>query len=503
MRMLPFGTAAKRQAIRVLTVVLFLPILVCAKPLQGAPDQAGTHRVTPHDTLLSHLARLARSSARLAVQTIGTTVQGRDIPLVHIPPLRTGATTKVLLFCQQHGNEPSGKEAALILLKSIAAGRCDSLIGNLDLHIIPSVNPDGNESGKRVNANGADLNRDHLLLSQPEVRALHSTFTRLQPEVALDVHEYSPYRRELREAGYVLTADEQFGAPSNLNVSPALRDYSLRQLLPFLERTLTKQGIRFSNYLRIQAPDDTVRYSTTNINDGRQSLAILNTLSLILEGRNGRHLDDELDRRTRAQLAAIMAFLDFVNREHETIRSLVHAQRNTIASLTGPVVTQMDYIFEGVRIDVPVKTLSSNSDSVVSMAFAPAVKPLASVERPAAYVVPASQRAIRELLDRHAVRYDTVARAKELAVEISRVIDVAGSWMEDKRSTSVVTCQRSETVSLVPGDIIVPLNQLHGTMLVIALEPSSMWGIVQEKAFAGLVVKGSDYPVFRIPARGR
>jgi hypothetical protein len=134
------------------------------------------------------------------------------------------------------------------------------------------------------------------------------------------------------------------------------------------------------------------------------------------------------------------------------------------------------------------------------MAFAPVVKPLESVQRPAAYVVPGSQRAIRDLLDRHSVRYDTVARAARWEVEIYTVVDVAGKWMENKPSKYVSTRMRRAEVSLEPGDIVVPLNQRQGTMLVIALEPSSMWGIVQEETFAALLVKGSDYPVYRIPA---
>jgi hypothetical protein len=495
-----FMFSARRHAVRFLVVVLFLHTVTSAQPPQSAPGPDGVHRVTPHDTLISRLARLAGSSTRITVESIGTTVQGRDMPMVHIRPVGAGAVTKVLLFCQQHGNEPSGKEAALVLLDRIAAGASDTLISHLDLYVIPSVNPDGNESGKRANANGADLNRDHLLLTQPEVRALHAVFARVQPEVTLDVHEFSAFRKEFRAAGYVQTTEEQFGAPSNLNVAPAIREYGLQRLFPFLQNALTKRGVRFSNYLRMQAPGDTVRYSTTSIDDGRQSFAILNTLSFIVEGRNGRDLNDGLDRRTAGQLAAIESFLEFVNRNNAEIRSLVRSERGGIARATEPVVTQMDYRYEGATINVPVRTLSTNTDSVVSMAFAPIVKPLESVPRPAGYVIPRSQRAVRMFLDRHGVRYDTVARAERRYVEIYTVVDVAGRWMENKPSTSVRTRKRTAEVSLAPGDLVVPLSQLQGTMLAIALEPSSMWGMVQEEPFAGLLLKGGDYPVYRIPA---
>lgn len=492
----------RRCASCLLTLTFLLSSLTCGQESRNALGNSGVRRVTPHDTLLVQLNRLAASSPeRLTVEEIGTSVQGRSIPMVHVLPRQKGPATRVLLFCQQHGNEPSGKEAVLLFLNEIVQGARDTLISHLDLYIIPSANPDGNESGKRANANGADLNRDHLMLSQPEVRAVHAAFHRLNPEVTLDVHEYSAFRKEFQKTGYVLTADAQFGAPTNLNVAPSISEYGLRKLFPFLQSALTAKGVRFSNYLRIQAPGDTVRFSTTSIDDGRQSFAILNTFSFILEGRNGRNFNDELERRTAGQLAAIESFLEFVNRADGELRALVHAARGTMAGSTAPVVTQMDYVYDGTTmISVPVKSLASNADSVVAMAFAPVVQPLDSAGRPAAYIIPQSQRAIRDFLDRHAVRYATVGRAERREVEIYTIVDAVGTWMENKPSIRVATRVRRAEVSLEPGDVVVPVDQRQGTMLVIALEPSSMWGLVQEEEFAGLRAKGCDYPVFRIPA---
>lgn len=49
------------------------------------------------------------------------------------------------------------------------------------------------------------------------------------------------------------------------------------------------------------------------------------------------------------------------------------------------------------------------------------------------------------------------------------------------------------------GDVFVPLQQLLATMLVIALEPASMWGLVQEDLFAPWRTAGREYPVYRLP----
>jgi hypothetical protein len=456
---------------------------------------------TSHEQMVQYLRELTSVTSRITVSDIGKSVQGKSIPMIHVAPISSQGRTRVLLFCQQHGNEPSGKEAALMLLKKIVLGEEDSILSHLDLTIIPCVNPDGNEAGKRANSNGEDLNRNHLLLTQPEVVAVHAAFNRLRPEVTLDVHEYSAYRKEFTNAGYVRAVDEQFGAPTNLNSSPAIRKYALDVLFPFLDAELRKRGVTFSNYLKMNAPSDTVRPSTTSIDDGRQSFAIRNRFSFILEGKAGRAMNDELQRRTAAQLAAIESFLRFVNLHSRDIKMMVEAETKKLVRLEEPVIVNMDYLFNGEKTSLPVVNLKSGRDSSSSVLIAPTVTPLGSVERPQAYVIPKEQTGLIAFLQRHEVKYEIVAKPKLLAVEKYRVADVQQVWMENKPTWSVSSKVHRANVTVNKGDVIVPMDQELGTMLVIALEPSSMWSLAQEDEFSALRTKGSDYPIYRIPTR--
>ena len=51
---------------------------------------------------------------------------------------------------------------------------------DVDLYLMPMLNPDGAEAHRRFTSTGADLNRDHLLLAQPETQALHRVARRIQ-----------------------------------------------------------------------------------------------------------------------------------------------------------------------------------------------------------------------------------------------------------------------------------------------------------------------------------
>ena len=62
------------------------------------------------------------------------------------------------------------------------------------LAIIVDANPDGAVAMTRTNPCGTDLNRDHLLVSEPETLALHSFVHRWQPDLVVDVHTYRPWQ---------------------------------------------------------------------------------------------------------------------------------------------------------------------------------------------------------------------------------------------------------------------------------------------------------------------
>ena len=125
-----------------------------------------------------------------------TTSGGRSVYLVHAT--RGGTPSfRVLFYAQQHGDEVSGKDALLYMVRDIA--RDPALLPpDVDLWVLPMMNPDGAEAGTRRNGAGADLNRDHLVLEQPETQALHRVVRRVRPHLSVDCHEFTRDSKERR-----------------------------------------------------------------------------------------------------------------------------------------------------------------------------------------------------------------------------------------------------------------------------------------------------------------
>lgn len=105
-----------------------------------------------NEELTKRLLQIEKSSKGLVeVEEIGVSGEGRSIWLAKIGD---PSKTPVLIFTQQHGDEPHGTESALELIKTLStgSGKAGKILDELFVLIIPRVNPDGFEFPTRGNA---------------------------------------------------------------------------------------------------------------------------------------------------------------------------------------------------------------------------------------------------------------------------------------------------------------------------------------------------------------
>ncbi|MFI0485900.1 M14 family zinc carboxypeptidase [Actinomadura sp. 9N215] len=91
-----------------------------------------------------------------------------------------------------HGNEPSGTDAALRVLRDLG-DRSDcaatSILDNALVIVLPTQNPDGREADTRQNAYGFDMNRDWFARTQPETDGKLEMLNEYPPALYIDAHE--------------------------------------------------------------------------------------------------------------------------------------------------------------------------------------------------------------------------------------------------------------------------------------------------------------------------
>jgi hypothetical protein len=459
--------------------------------------------------MLAFLEHLQEGTDGFTLDPIGTSVEGRGLVLLHFRGQEDGTVPsaeklKVLIFAQQHGDEPSGKEAAITLARDIATGASAGLLDHIDLYLIPQVNPDGSEARRRENAEGMDLNRDHLTLDTPEVRAVHRVFRDVMPEVVLDVHEYGITSRAWLELGVRKDFGQQIGALSNPNMSLRIRSYAWNRVIPEMADALAPKGVSLNRYLVSDGPEARFRYSTTALNDGRNSTGIYNALTFLIEGRNGLTVEDNIRERARQQLETMKAFLGFFHENAEEVRELVHDEQAVLAGDDPPpeVALVMDYVPDPERPAVTVGVLDADTGEKHSMVienFHPRVEATLFVDRPRGYVIPPDLTQVIGVLERHGIPLTPLDTALTTELVAYRIRGATVGEKEDKEFLDVDVSSSRGARTVPAGHSLVQARGIQTNLIVSLLEPQSQWGLAPLPQFSSLLEVGTEYPILRIP----
>lgn len=489
--------------------ILFLLFLISYFIIaQQTPlEKSNFAKLTSHEELKLFIQEVDAKSDLINSEVITKSAEGRELFAVYFSKGKFGADKnkiKVLIFAQQHGNEQSGKEAALLLINQLLKPENQYLFDKIDFCLIPQMNPDGSEKNKRRNGNDVDLNRNHLILTEPETIALHKLFDKYLFEVTMDVHEYWPFGDEWKKLGYRRNFDVTVGAVTNINISDKIKKLSYEKYLPFAFDFITKQGYTAFHYLPGGPVGvDYLRYSTVDINDGRQSFGIQNTLSLIQEGMNGENYStDNLERRSKSQMAGMLALLKFSYENKDRIKQLVTDEREKLISneADNKVAIQLDHFSDRTELRLKLLSYYSGEDTIVTVNdFRSVVKSLYNIERPKGYLIPKQLIELKDWMDRHNLNYSDTNLSRAKKVE-QYFIDSVGTidFEKDTIKNPFVSVIDVKDKIQLNDYFYLPLNQIKNNMIVIALEPKSMLGLVTYKQFEYLLKAGDKYPVLRV-----
>lgn len=483
-----------------LLLICLVVASACSRQIESPTVKNNFERPASSEEVLKLSKKLASNYDFLSYEIIGKSPEGKEIIAVKASKSNSDNNLRILIFGQQHGNEQSSKECLLLLIRDMH--RYQNWLDFAEIWIVPQVNPEGADINERRNSNGIDLNRDHVVLDAPETQALQLLFQRTLPHVTIDIHEYYPYRESWEDFGGFKNFDVQVGVPTNINVDERIREFATYEALPVIERHLNEKGFSFHNYLVGPVPTKgRTRHSTVDVNDGRQSFAIRNTLSFIYEGINGKDgYVESLERRTYGQYEAVVALLSLlVDRSEEVVSIVEQSRSNLINAQKGEeVVIRMDHFGDGNDLFLPLTSSTTGLDTIVVVDnFHPIVKPLLKVERPEAYLVPASDSLLFGILIKHNVEYEIYNNESADNVYgyyIETIEEVKIEELENR----LPELRKDRIIQLDEEYLIVPTAQLHSNFIVLIFEPQSMLGLAQREGFEYLLKEDITYPIFRV-----
>jgi hypothetical protein len=486
--------------------IFIFPYLFAQTMLTPSEEKRFT-KVTSYNDLTGFINQLDKASSLLNVEIIGQSAEGRNLYALKFSSSAFGtdpAKVKVLIFAQQHGNEQSGKEGALLLARELIKPENQYLFDKIDLAIIPQVNPDGSELNQRRNANQIDLNRNHLILTEPETMALHGFFNKYLFEATMDVHEYSPYGEDWQKAGFRKNSLVTLGITTNLNVPEKIREFSSKKALPYLLNYLNNNNFSSFIYCLGDVPGNGyTRHSTFDINDGRQSFGIQNTLSFIQEGLNGTdNYTENLESRAISQMTGMRGLLEFAYGNNKEIADMISKERKVLFNEKpkAGVSIQLKHIGNGQTLQLPVFSYKTGRDSVVEVTdYRPVVWSLTDIKKPQGYLIPADLTEINDWANHQALIQVPFQSASKDVIEEYRIQRIDSIDFEGDTIVNPIVEVRTIKPGGLHGDYIyVPTAQLKGNLTVIALEPKSMLGLVTYEKYRHLLKSGETFPILRV-----
>jgi hypothetical protein len=272
---------------------------------------------TTHSEMMAFLSGLVSAHPNMAkMSVIGQSQEGKDIPMVVLTnPESKEKKVKVFMQGGLHGDEPASTEAMLFLLDQLLNNdSCTSLLNTIELGMIPMANIDGFEKQNRYAANGLDLNRDQTKLMAPETMVLKKAFNAFGAEVAVDFHEYRPYRAHyarMSTFGVTSIYDVMFLYSGNLNVPQILRDYTQDVFISDAEKTMDRNGFRHHDYFSTEDHSGHTHFhqGSSNARSSATSFALRNTISALIEVRGVGLNRTSLTRRVHCGYLVAMSFL--------------------------------------------------------------------------------------------------------------------------------------------------------------------------------------------------
>ena len=132
------------------------------------------------------------------------------------------------------------------------------------------------------------------------------------------------------------------------------------------------------------------------------------------------------------------------------------------------------------------------------------VTPTLEVQRPFAYLIPASLTSAVETLQRHGIAVEQMGDDMELAWQVYKVETVtrAERVFQKHNLVTVEVTRRDETRKVPAGTRVVRTGQRLGMLASYLLEPQAEDGLTAWNAFDPLVAE-NDFPVVRLPVEAK
>jgi hypothetical protein len=361
--------------------------------------------------------------------------------------------------------------------------------------------------GQRPNAQGLDLNRDHMKLDAPEARSLAAMLNAYDPEVSVDLHTTNGTRH-----AYHVTYSPPLHPGTDAGLIALLREQALPRMT---EAVLERDGWAFYYYGNARdLPDGETGWFTFDHRPrfNNNYIGLRNRVAILSEA----YAYLTLEERVRVTYRFVEEILDWAAADAETIRAVNARADQSIVGHSLPTratFARADTLTEILMGAVAEERHPWTGETILRRRDVVTPTPMREYGTFAAtdtetvparyYVAPELTPAV-DRLAAHGIVSEPLAAAAELDVEVFAIdsTTVAERPFQGHNEREVFGAWSATRRTLPAGTLVIDAAQPLGRLAFYLLEPRAddgltNWGLLDD------YLDGGEYPVLRAPAPPR
>lgn len=485
-------------------------ILVCLLTGAAAPktvfEQSDGSASADYDELLAFYRELvAIYPEHACFREHGTTDAGEPLAVIYLSadgcdplPGKDGERLRLLIMNGIHPGEPAGVTASQLFARSVLSDPEGMALDQVDIAIIAAYNIGGmrnrgnptraNQNGPeaygfRGNARNYDLNRDFVKADSRNALTFSRLLHAFDPDLFIDTHTTNGADYQHRMTLLATQADQLGGD---------LGEYWRERFMPMLYDRMALRGENAVPYVNVFGQDpadgwtqflDTPRYSSG-------FAAMFQVPAIVSE----THMLKPFEQRVEAQRRLLVVGLQLLAERGAELRDRRLADRREWPTReTLPVAWALDENadpaeidfrgYESRLVDSPFgegerrRVFDHSSPYRRPVPFRDRYEPANVIQRPPAWLVPGGWHRVIERLEANGVRMIEVEQQMSVQGEVGQIdaVESLDSPWEGHfyHQRFDVTWTPETTLSLQPGDRVIPSDQPAVRYLAAVLSPDS------------------------------
>jgi hypothetical protein len=522
-------------------ILFYTSIKTSGQPnLLTVAEKSDFKSTSNYGDVMTFIGQLKKSSKYIRVETIATSVKGRDVPLLVIgnplpkSPAQLANDDRIVIYVQAniHAGEVEGKEAVLMFARDLLSVKNSELLKNVVFLLCPNFNPDGNEQispsnrtyqngpingvGVRHNGQMLDLNRDGMKAESPEVRGVISkVFNQWDPAVFMDCHTTD---------GSYHVEPVTFTWMVNPNGDNSLIRYMRDKMIPEMSGILLKkynvENCYYGEFNDMMKPENGWFYDASEPRFMSNYYGLRNRLGIL----NENYVYADYESRVKGCYWLIRSLADYVSAHKSEIKNMLQeVDARTVQRGLNPAVTDsfsIEYKVRPAPDKVTIQTYEaeyvtdangrrrmqkSDRQKTVTIPYFIDFYGSKNVKFPFAYLVTTHDPEIISLLKTQGVITEKLAEDSKIEVERFEISELKGSGrLNQGHYTNTIKGRFiKEFIAFSAGTLVIRTAQPLANLVAYLLEPQSndgllTWNFLDRYLVPQWGMGFNPYPVYKV-----